>query len=57
VAFVGTLQGRLLPAFYNVDKEIAAIFVKMAEWYYENRIATNPKKYKKWLSKAEQTTS
>lgn len=57
VSLYGTLQGRLLPAYAGVDKEIAAIFTDMAVWFYENRILPNQKKYNKWLLKPQSTTS
>lgn len=57
IAFFGTIQGRFIPSTNQVEKEIALIFVDMAEWYYKNRIESQPKKYKKWLLKSEQIIS
>lgn len=46
--FNGTLRGNLIPSYQNVDKEISNVMMSMANWFYENRILIEPKKYKKW---------
>lgn len=48
VCFAGTLRGNMIPAFPDVYKEMESVFTSMAEWYFVNRINSNPKKYKKW---------
>lgn len=48
INFWGTLRGRLMPISKNIDKEIGSVFEQMASWYYQNRILTDPKRYKKF---------
>lgn len=48
-SFAGTIEGNRIPFFTNVEKEAQAVLQRMAEWFLENRIKLNPKKYKKWL--------
>lgn len=48
LCFSGTLRGNSIPGYNNVDKEINEVMVDMANWFYENRILIEPKKYKKW---------
>lgn len=48
VVFNYTLRGRMIPSYKEIDKEILQAMCNMAEWYYENRILTEPKKYKKF---------
>jgi len=57
LAFSGTLQGRIVPSSPQLIKEISATFVNMAQWYSANRVATNPKRFKKWLFNQEQPMS
>jgi hypothetical protein len=56
VCWAGTLMGNLIPNHRNIEEEIKDSFVKMAEWFYQERILTEPKKYKKWLLKQDSTT-
>ncbi len=42
------LRGRFLPSYPNLDKEIVLVMQDMANWFYENRILIDKKKYKKW---------
>ncbi len=46
--FAGVLRGFMIPSYQNVDKEISGIMQEMMEWFYDNRILVNEKKYKKW---------
>ena len=56
VGFAGTLRGNVVPSYKNIMKEIEAVYHDMAIWYLENRINTNPQKYKKWQLSARPTT-
>jgi hypothetical protein len=49
VAYYGDIEGRRFPMYINAEKEINAVLVNMAQWFFENRIKKNEKKYKKWL--------
>lgn len=51
VVFAGTLRGNMIPAFPDVYKEMESVFTAMSEWYYLNRIKSNPKKYAKFKIK------
>ena len=53
VAIIGTLRGSLIPAYQNVDEEIKTVALDMAYWYFENRVNTNPQKFKRWLLKQQ----
>jgi hypothetical protein len=57
IAFVGTLRGREFPAYQKITEEITAVLHDMAQWYFVNRLQTNPKKYSKWHLAAPPTTS
>lgn len=46
--FSGVLRGFMLPSYKNVDDEIKSVMFNMANWFFENRILLNEKKYKKW---------
>ncbi len=48
VLFSGTLRGNFIPAFPDVQKEMSYIYQNMADWYYENRIKPDEKRYKKF---------
>ena len=48
VVFNWTLRGRMIPSYKEIEKEIVQQMSNMAEWYYENRILIEPKKYKKF---------
>lgn len=48
MVFNYTLRGRMIPSYKNIEKEILSVMSDMAEWYYENRILTEPKKFKKF---------
>lgn len=48
VIFNGTIRGNYIAAYKDAFEEISHIFVHMAEWYYENRIAPAPQRFKKW---------
>lgn len=55
VTYSGVLIGNYVPALRGVENDITQVFYSMAEWYYLNRIKTNPKKYKSF--KINDTTS
>ena len=48
VVFHGCLRGNVIPSYHDVDEELRVIMSDMADWYLNNRILTNEKKYKKW---------
>lgn len=48
LVFSGVLRGQMIPSYQDVDKEIIGVMQNMADWFYENRILGNDKKYKKW---------
>lgn len=48
VNFYGCLVGRFLPAYKDALQEIEAEMISMAEWFYYNRVLTQPKKYDKF---------
>ena len=48
VSFCGVLQGNFIPLQNNVEKEAQAMLQQMSEWYLEQRIKPNEKKYKKF---------
>jgi hypothetical protein len=48
IVFDGALQGRFIPSYKDAIDEMEAIIRSMAEWFYANRIAVEPNKYKKW---------
>lgn len=45
VNFKGTLRGNLIPNYKDVLQEIGIEMSNMAEWFYYNRVITEPKKY------------
>jgi hypothetical protein len=55
VVFSGVLQGNFIPSYADVKDELSLVFGAMAQWYLTNRILTDEKKYKKWLSNAPST--
>jgi hypothetical protein len=48
VTFSGTLRGRIIPDYRNIQSEINSAFADMAEWYLANRIRQNEKIYRKF---------
>ena len=48
IIFNGTLRGLQLPSYKNIGDEIKDVMHDMADWFYNNRILKNEKKYKKW---------
>lgn len=48
INFKGTLRGLMIPAYRKIDEEINSVLHSMADWFYNNRILINEKKYKKW---------
>ena len=47
VVFLGCLRGNMIPSYNDIDEELTIIMSDMAQWYLQNRILTNEKKYKK----------
>lgn len=48
IIFNGTLRGNMIPSYKDIGKEIESVMSEMASFYYEHRILTNEKKYRKW---------
>lgn len=48
LVFGGVLRGFMIPSYKNVDEEIKEVMINMSNWFVENRILPNEKKYKKW---------
>ena len=46
--FEGTIRGNYAPAFNDVLIQIEITLADMARWFYLNRVAPDPKRYKKW---------
>jgi|SRR5882757_11501386 len=44
----GTLRGGFIPGYKNVIEEMQNVADTMADWFYENRILIDPKRYKKF---------
>ncbi len=57
LVFAGTLRGAVIPSYKDVMDEIKTVVLDMADWYLQNRISPNPKKYKKWHLQQDTTTS
>jgi hypothetical protein len=56
VKFAGTIYGNMIPSYRNIQEEMEEVYTNMAEWFYQNRILPEPKKYKKWLLPHPTTT-
>lgn len=48
LTFAGTLRGNYILSNNDALQQAGAIFERMAEWFYLNRIASDPKRYKKF---------
>jgi hypothetical protein len=48
VVIQSTLRGNFIPAYNNVDKDMAVIADNMAAWFWAERIVSDKKKYKKF---------
>lgn len=46
--FDGCLRGRQIPGYKDIFEEIRVVLGDMSIWFFNNRILTNEKKYKKW---------
>lgn len=55
VNFIGVLRGNYVPNYSDVLQDIQRNVWEMANWFYINRIVTEPKKYSKF--KLHDTTS
>lgn len=57
VSLVGTLRGKIIPAYKQVNEEINEVLFNMADWFYNNRIKAEPKKYEKFKIKSTDINS
>ena len=57
VVFNGTIRGNIIPSYKNIAEEIDSVIASMANWYKENRIENNNKRYNKFKIKKDDTTS
>lgn len=48
VVLNGTIEGAVVPSYKDTLQEIEHSLFLMAEWFYENRIRPDEKKYKKY---------
>lgn len=48
IVFNSTLRGNVIPSYQSIGDEIRVVMHDMADWFYNNRILKNEKKYKKW---------
>lgn len=46
--FNGCLRGRFMPSYKDVLEDIRICLMDMAIWFYNNRVAIEPKKYIKF---------
>jgi len=46
--FNGCIRGNILPSYQDAIKEIEFTMMEMSDWFYKNRILTEPKKYEKF---------
>ena len=56
VSFSGTIKGNVIPLLNSIDKEAESIMADMAQWYYQNRIMVDEKRFKKWKIKSYGTS-
>lgn len=57
ITFAGCLNGNFIPGYADVLVEIEGVFRDMANWYYENRLLDNPKKYAKFKIQTNDTVT
>lgn len=57
VIFCGTIRGNFIPSYKNIAEEIDSVVLSMANWYKENRILTNQKRYEKFKIKSDDTAT
>ena len=55
VNFAGVLNGRFIPSYPDVLKEIDLTINDMAEWFYYNRISGQLKKYSRFKINVPET--
>lgn len=48
IVFWGTLRGPFIPAYNGVDKDIQSLLDNMADWFCNERIMEDEKKFKKF---------
>ena len=48
VCYEGCLQGYFMSSFSNSIQEVESVIFDMANWYVDNRIKLEPKKYEKF---------
>lgn len=49
LVYSGTIRGNYIPSFPDAQEQIQSVLELMGSWFYENRILTDQKRYKKWL--------
>jgi hypothetical protein len=53
VTFAGTIQGNIVPDYRNIQQEIQNVYIKMAAWFWTERIIMDDKKFKKFKIKTD----
>lgn len=48
VVWHSTLRGNLIPSYMNMSDEIQTVVDSMANWFYNNRVLVDEKRYKKF---------
>lgn len=48
VSFHGTLRENMIPAQSDIYNEIESVVSNMADWFYQERILKDNKRFKKW---------
>lgn len=48
VSFDGTLSGKRVPAYREIQHDIVSVMNEMSEWYLNNRILPDKGRYKKF---------
>jgi len=57
VNFHGCLHGNYVPSYKDVINDITATMWQMAEWFLNNRVIKEPKKYSKFKLKSDVSIS
>ncbi len=57
VNFKGTLRGNYIPNYNDVLEDIQKCLWDMANWFYMNRVITEPKKYSKFRLSNDTTSN
>lgn len=48
VSYAGTISGNYILSKRDIDAECQFVMQQMADWFYNNRVLKEPKKYKKF---------